>query len=759
MDKKLFLLAFLTACFAIAQAQSNSGTTISNSSTNGASDKIPCTPPATYTLNTSASGFCPGGSVTFSLSGTQVGVSYQLYRNGTAAGSVLTGTGSAATFTVPTDHGSYTAKAVASNGYCDLAMAGSKTVVALQAPSAPEISHPDNVCEGTELIFTASNYTGTLDWTGTEGAVANGANYTYPATAAEGAKTVSVTQTITTGDVACTSAAATATAYSNIAPVVPILTTPTAVCEGSNLIFSVTGTPGSTFDWSGSTPGGTRPEDDSTTTTYTYMSVAAGTITVNVKASIAINGITCTSEAATGSVTVVAIPPAPTITAPAAVCAGTELTFIASGYTGKLDWTGTEGATIDGASYTYPATATVGPKTIAVTQTVIAGGIVCTSAAAATTAHIITQPAVPTLQTPPDALCAGSSLVFNASGTPNSIFEWNGSTAGGTPSGAHSTTYTYASATAGTTTVNVKASIQINGVACTSDAATGSVTVNAPSVIELTAGTATQTVCAGTAITNEYTLSGSADSYTISNLPAGLTHTFVADLKKITISGSPTASGTYTIITKGHTPPCTADTITGSVTVTAIPATPTLTTPDAVCAGTELIFTASGHADTGTWNWDGSTDGAAASGANYIYPATATAGAKTVAVTQTVLTDGVACTSDAATTTAYITPLPAKPMINTPDTVCIGSNLVFIAKSTEGSTFEWNGSPGGTPSGNGNATCTYVATEAGTIVVVVSASITANGITCTSGMAAGSGMVNESCPEIDSHKKSVVSNQ
>jgi hypothetical protein len=36
--------------------------------------------------------------------------------------------------------------------------------------------------------------------------------------------------------------------------------------------------------------------------------------------------------------------------------------------------------------------------------------------------------------------------------------------------------------------------------------------------------------------------------------------------KTVTISGTPTASGTYTITTSGHTAPCTAATISGTVT-------------------------------------------------------------------------------------------------------------------------------------------------------------------------------------------------
>jgi uncharacterized protein (TIGR02145 family) len=177
----------------------------------GAPGKVSCTLPATYTLNASASDFCPGDNVTFSLSGTQTGVSYQLYRDGTAVGSVLAGTGSAATFSgYSTVQGTYMAKTIASNDYCVRAMTGSSVVMALQIPPTPTITAPDDVCEGTALVFTASGYenNAVLNWTGTGGATKDGASYTYPTSATAGAKTVTVTQTVTTYGVACTSAAA-----------------------------------------------------------------------------------------------------------------------------------------------------------------------------------------------------------------------------------------------------------------------------------------------------------------------------------------------------------------------------------------------------------------------------------------------------------------------------------------------------------------------------------------------------------------------
>ena len=96
--------------------------------------------------------------------------------------------------------------------------------------------------------------------------------------------------------------------------------------------------------------------------------------------------------------------------------------------------------------------------------------------------------------------------------------------------------------------------------------------MNVTPVVTLTSATATQnqTVDEGNAITTTtYALSGSATSYTISGLPAGLNHSFNTSTKVITISGTPTTVGsyTYTITTTGHTAPCTEVAISGSVKV------------------------------------------------------------------------------------------------------------------------------------------------------------------------------------------------
>src|SRR6478672_10940605 len=102
---------------------------------------------------------------------------------------------------------------------------------------------------------------------------------------------------------------------------------------------------------------------------------------------------------------------------------------------------------------------------------------------------------------------------------------------------------------------------------CGTVTATGSITVTPDNTITLTsaAGTNAQTLCINTAITNiTYSTTG-ATGATFSGLPAGVTGNWAGDV--VTISGTPTASGTfnYTVTLAGG---CGTVTATGSITVT-----------------------------------------------------------------------------------------------------------------------------------------------------------------------------------------------
>ncbi len=106
---------------------------------------------------------------------------------------------------------------------------------------------------------------------------------------------------------------------------------------------------------------------------------------------------------------------------------------------------------------------------------------------------------------------------------------------------------------------------------CVNASLTGTITVTATSTLSLSSapGSNTQTVCINNAITNiTYNVGGSATgaSITAGGLPAGVTGTYSGGV--FTISGTPTTSGTFNF-TVGTAGPCSNQTLTGSITVTA----------------------------------------------------------------------------------------------------------------------------------------------------------------------------------------------
>lgn len=120
---------------------------------------------AIYTVSGGGS-YCSGGSgVAVGLSGSDVGVNYQLYNGATPVGSAVAGTGSALSFGLQTATGTYTVKA--SNGSCaNVSMSGSAVISTTTVPSQPSAitgaTAPDL---GSSQTYSVTNVAGvTYTW-------------------------------------------------------------------------------------------------------------------------------------------------------------------------------------------------------------------------------------------------------------------------------------------------------------------------------------------------------------------------------------------------------------------------------------------------------------------------------------------------------------------------------------------------------------------------------------------------------------------
>jgi hypothetical protein len=160
---------------------------------------IKCIAPATYTLL--GSDVCTGANVTLTLSGSQSGWHYQLYKNNIPVGSKKEGTGSALTFSeasATVGGFSYTVQTVdASGAQCEIAVSNVHSITVNPVPGAPTMSGSSSYCTS-----------GTI--TATVGSGGNGIKWDSGSTIS--LRTVTATDTyraVTTSAAGCTSSSAT----------------------------------------------------------------------------------------------------------------------------------------------------------------------------------------------------------------------------------------------------------------------------------------------------------------------------------------------------------------------------------------------------------------------------------------------------------------------------------------------------------------------------------------------------------------------
>lgn len=108
--------------------------------------------------------YCSGGAgVDIGLSGSSVGVNYQLYNGTTAVGSPVAGTGSALDFGMQTAAGTYTVAANNATTSCSATMTGS-AIITITATVVPSVSLSSSagasLCAGTSTIITATPVNG-----------------------------------------------------------------------------------------------------------------------------------------------------------------------------------------------------------------------------------------------------------------------------------------------------------------------------------------------------------------------------------------------------------------------------------------------------------------------------------------------------------------------------------------------------------------------------------------------------------------------
>ncbi|MDR3184536.1 MAG: hypothetical protein LBT49_03925, partial [Prevotellaceae bacterium] len=262
---------------------------------------IICKPPVVQTIKTSAESYCAGSGVTLSLSGTESGAVYQLYKDNTPQpGITLTGNGSEMPFTGTFGKGTYRVSVVA-GVFCSKQMSGALVVKdEYPLPGNPSVTGAGARCGTGTVPLSASSPGAEIDWYDVPNGgtvLSGGSAFTTPNVTAT--KTFyAEARNAATG---CKSASRTGVTATVVAtPAMPAISKSTrTVCAGNKLTFTASGGSGN-YEWSGDVSGATGSQVNAKAT-------GAGNYTATVLSVVSQQGITCKSGKASTTGTITAI--------------------------------------------------------------------------------------------------------------------------------------------------------------------------------------------------------------------------------------------------------------------------------------------------------------------------------------------------------------------------------------------------------------------------------------------------------------------
>jgi hypothetical protein len=123
-----------------------------------------CTSPTLYTVGGGGSECTGGSGFNITLSGSQSGVTYQLYRDGSPVGGTTAGTGSGLSWGPFTTSGTYTVQTTTAGGYCATTMTGNAVITIMTSPSITGQPTNQSATPSTSATFTVTASGGGLSY-------------------------------------------------------------------------------------------------------------------------------------------------------------------------------------------------------------------------------------------------------------------------------------------------------------------------------------------------------------------------------------------------------------------------------------------------------------------------------------------------------------------------------------------------------------------------------------------------------------------
>jgi gliding motility-associated-like protein len=569
-------------------------------------------------------------------------------------------------------------------------------------PTAQTISGSNSVCVNTSQTYSITPVAGNqynFNLTLGSGTVTSGAGNSFTTTfTAIGAARICVTETnlaTTCQVVYCLDINV------NPFPVSQTITGNVNVCVGSTHTYAVTNT-GNTFDWN-LPSGGTHTPDNANTTSVTWTTV--GTHTLSVEES---NGASCkTTNNLT--VTVHALPAAPTVAPTTSTCAGSVVTYTATGGTGTFTWeiTGGTPATATGNSVAV-TWGSAGTGILKVRETSLAPAS-CLGAETTQNITINPNPTTPTVS-PTANVCVNSNPTYNiVSPSGGSTYAWIVTRPNGTIlTGTGTSLAVDWQSTAGVGKIEI---VETDANGCKSPAiplaTPQNITVIALPIAPVI--TPTTAVCSGSNPTYNITSPnvGSTYDWTVTK-PDGTIQTGTGTSLPITWG---TVAGTGTIvITETNATGCIGTPLNQNITINATPGLPTISpTATSVCLGATVTYTATGG--SGNFEWEITNNGVTTNHTGASSPPITWAGTVGEVKVREVTPAPSNCQGDYRVQPITVNPLPTKQAITGNTSVCAGSSQTYTLASTNPtSTYQWK------LNGN-NITLPHTWTTGGTITV------------------------------------------
>jgi len=432
------------------------------------------------------------------------------------------------------------------------------------------------------------------------------------------------------------------------APVSSFSVAATPLCSGSNIsLTDLSANSPTSWSWSVTPAAGvtvTTPTLQNPTMNFTN----GGTYTISMQAT----NIVGPGSVATQTVTIVGTP---TVTIPVqskTVCAGSAVSFTASGAT-TYSWT-SGGGTGTIATYTP----------VAMTVYTVTGTTTGCSGVRTATAYVNASPTLAISGS--TAICTGNSVVLTGSGA--STYTWNTGPTTPTISASPTITTTYSVVGTGTNGCigSTTRTVIVNGLPTISTASSSS------------------SICMGS---NASLIASGASTYTW--MPGSLTGA--------TVSATPTVMTTYTV-TGTDANGC-VNTSVRTVSVNALPTINAAASSTAICAGQTTTLTGSGGT-TYTWNPGSITGNPIA-----VTPTTTT--------TYSVAGTGTNGCNGTTTRNIIVNALPVVSAAPSSTMICVGQTATLTANGA--STYTWNpGGPGTSIAVSPTVTTTYSVTGTAT---------------------------------------------